>query len=110
MQTLRERSKSAHARLPFIIAGPIAQETSEVDKLMVLGITPMDYPLVRPHMDAPFNRSTYAGESRNHFGIVFEQVASEVGAEAKQGFFDSSVMEIRRSDMSAFVDKLRRHL
>ncbi|KAJ2269691.1 DNA replication initiation factor cdc45, partial [Coemansia sp. RSA 2522] len=78
--------------------------------LMVLGITPMDYPLVRPHMDAPFNRSTYAGESRNHFGIVFEQVASEVGAEAKQGFFDSSVMEIRRSDMSAFVDKLRRHL
>ncbi|KAJ2818771.1 DNA replication initiation factor cdc45 [Coemansia erecta] len=111
MQTLRERSKSAHARLPFIIAGPIADtEAPGTDKLMVLGITPLDYPLVRPHIDAPFNRSTYAGESRNHFGMVFEQVASEVGAEAKQGFFDSSVMEIRRSDMSAFVDKLRRHL
>ncbi|KAJ2360042.1 DNA replication initiation factor cdc45, partial [Coemansia sp. RSA 2610] len=111
MQTLRERSKSAHARLPFIIAGPINNtESQDVDKLLVLGITPLDYPLIQPHINAPFNHSTYAGKSRNHFGLVFEQVAGEVGAEARQGFFDSSAMEIRRSDMSAFVDKLRRHL
>ncbi|KAJ2648680.1 DNA replication initiation factor cdc45 [Coemansia sp. RSA 1250] len=113
MQTLRERSKSAHARLPFIIAGPMPSESPEqmgAEKLLVLGITPLDYPLVQPRVAAPFNRSQFAGESRNHFGMVFEQVANECGADVKRGFFDSSVMEIGRSDVSAFVDKLRRHL
>ncbi|PIA14818.1 CDC45-like protein [Coemansia reversa NRRL 1564] len=113
MQTLRERStKSDHARRPFIIAAPTPTNDSlESEKYLVLGITPLDCSLIRPHLpEMSFNQSTYAGESRNHFGLVFEEVAAQVGAEAKQGFFDSSVMEIRRSDMSTFVDRLRRHL
>ncbi|KAJ2394984.1 DNA replication initiation factor cdc45 [Coemansia sp. RSA 2559] len=122
MQTLRERSKTAHARLPFIIAAPCQPISSvsaeeegsrEVSKLLVLGITPLDYSLVAPSQtknNASFKSSTFAGESRNHFGLVFEEVASEIGADVRQGFFDSSVLEISRSDMSAFIDKLRRHL
>ncbi|KAJ2557606.1 DNA replication initiation factor cdc45 [Coemansia sp. RSA 1933] len=121
MQTLRERSKTAHARLPFIIAAPCtssaaadnSQET--VSRLLVLGITPLDYSLVVPPQQAKggsasFKSSTFAGESRNHFGLVFEEVAAEIGADVRQGFFDSSVLEISRTDMSAFIDKLRRHL
>ncbi|KAJ2798678.1 DNA replication initiation factor cdc45 [Coemansia guatemalensis] len=112
MQTLRERStKSDHARRPFIIAAPIPTDALESEKYLVLGITPLDCSLIRPHRpEMHFNQSTFAGESRNHFGLVFEEVAAQVGAETKQGFFDSSVMEIRREDMSTFVDRLRRHL
>ncbi|KAJ2080255.1 DNA replication initiation factor cdc45 [Coemansia sp. RSA 988] len=111
MQTLRERStKSDHAKRPFIIAAPTT-DALESEKYLVLGITPLDFSLIRPHMpEMSFNQSTFAGESRNHFGLVFEEVANQIGAETKQGFFDSNVMEIRRSDMSTFVDRLRRHL
>ncbi|KAJ2059532.1 DNA replication initiation factor cdc45 [Coemansia sp. S146] len=106
MQTLRERSKVAQSRLPFIIVAP-----HEDDKLLVLGITPMGQGLVSPQVaGAAFNGSQFAGESRNQFGMVFEAVAADLGADVRQGFFDSNVIEIKREDMSAFVDKLRRHL
>ncbi|KAJ2874493.1 DNA replication initiation factor cdc45 [Coemansia aciculifera] len=106
MQTLRERSKVAQSRLPFIIVAP-----HEDDKLLVLGITPMGQGLARPQVaGAAFNGSQFAGESRNQFGMVFEAVAADLGADVRQGFFDSNVIEIKREDMSAFVDKLRRHL
>ncbi|KAJ2813192.1 DNA replication initiation factor cdc45 [Coemansia sp. 'formosensis'] len=106
MQTLRERSKAVHARLPFVVAAPLP----DPERLLVLGITPMGAPLVGPRVRAPFNASQYAGESRNQFGLVFEAVAADLGADVRQGFFDSAALEIRREDMSAFVDKLRRHL
>ncbi|KAJ2813318.1 DNA replication initiation factor cdc45, partial [Coemansia furcata] len=106
MQTLRERSKPVHARLPFVVAAPLP----DPERLLVLGITPMGAPLVGPRLRAPFNASQYAGESRNQFGLVFEAVAADLGADVRQGFFDSAALEIRREDMSAFVDKLRRHL
>ncbi|KAJ1726997.1 DNA replication initiation factor cdc45, partial [Coemansia sp. Benny D160-2] len=133
MQTLRERSRKAHARLPFIIAAPCRSTAQEGgvsnqngngtdddnggggdQRLLVLGITPLDYSLMAPPRSrdgaADFSRSTFAGESRNHFGLVFEQVAADIGADVRQGFFDSSALEIGRADMSAFIDKLRRHL
>ncbi|KAJ2662241.1 DNA replication initiation factor cdc45 [Coemansia sp. RSA 1200] len=131
MQTLRERSRKTHARLPFIIAAPCKTTTREGvsnqngnsldddnsggdQRLLVLGITPLDYSLMAPPRSrdgaVEFSRSTFAGESRNHFGLVFEQVAADIGADVRQGFFDSSALEIGRSDMSAFIDKLRRHL
>ncbi|KAJ1664239.1 DNA replication initiation factor cdc45 [Coemansia sp. RSA 1813] len=124
MQTLRERSKTAHARLPFIIAAPCqpsmstedASQEGQASRLLVLGITPLDYSLIAPSKTKnasatpSFSQSTFAGESRNHFGLVFEEVAADLGADVRQGFFDSSVLEISRSDMSAFIDKLRRHL
>ncbi|KAJ2259977.1 SCF ubiquitin ligase complex subunit cdc4 [Coemansia sp. RSA 376] len=97
MQTLRERSKVAQSRLPFIIVAP-----HEDDKLLVLGITPMGQGLVRPQVaGAAFNGSQFAGESRNQFGMVFEAVAQDLGADVRQGFFDSTVLEIKREDMSA---------
>ncbi|KAJ2892047.1 DNA replication initiation factor cdc45, partial [Coemansia aciculifera] len=107
MQTLRERSKvAAQSRLPFIIAAPLAD-----DRLLVLGITPIGQALVRSSQaNATFSSSQFAGASRNQFGMVFEAVANDLGADVRQGFFDSSVLEIKRADMSAFVDKLRRHL
>ncbi|KAJ2677505.1 DNA replication initiation factor cdc45 [Coemansia spiralis] len=100
MQTLRERSSRAHTRLPFVIAAP----SSEEDKLVVLGVTPMDY------VGASVGKATYAGESRNHFGLVFESVAGDLGIDVAMGFFDSSMLVIGRSDMSAFIDRLRRRL
>ncbi|KAJ2782103.1 DNA replication initiation factor cdc45 [Coemansia javaensis] len=130
MQTLREqRSGKSSAARPFVIAAPAAHSAEPADhpaattdaaastdgpsagRLLVLGITPLDYALVQPHAPgAAFNRSTFSGESRNHFGLVFADVAAEIGADTRQGFFDTSVIEIRRSDMSTFVDRLRRHL
>ncbi|KAI8323406.1 CDC45-like protein [Martensiomyces pterosporus] len=110
MQTLRERSKSAHARLPFVIAAPLAPGSTGEDRLLVLGITPLDYAIAKPQVDKPFSGSLYSGESRNHFGLVFEEVAQQIGAQVRQGFFDSSLLEIRRADMTNFADRLRRHL
>ncbi|KAJ2332146.1 DNA replication initiation factor cdc45 [Coemansia sp. RSA 2681] len=117
MQTLRERSKVAQSRLPFIIVAPLASSSSlssgdADDMLLVLGITAVGQGgLVRPQVaGAAFNGSQFAGESRNQFGMVFEAVAADLGADVRQGFFDSTVLEIKRADMSAFVDKLRRHL
>ncbi|KAJ2490055.1 DNA replication initiation factor cdc45 [Coemansia sp. RSA 2050] len=101
MQTLRERSKVAQSRLPFIIVAPIAE-----DRLLVLGVTPI---VGGPRVEARF-KSQFAGESRSKFGMVFEAAAGDLGADIRQGFFDSSVLEIKREDLSAFVDKLRRHL
>ncbi|KAJ2494864.1 DNA replication initiation factor cdc45 [Coemansia sp. RSA 2052] len=115
MQTLRERSKVAQSRLPFIIVAPLASSSPSSgdadDMLLVLGITAVGQGLVRPQVaGAAFNGSQFAGESRNQFGMVFEAVAADLGADVRQGFFDSTVLEIKRADMSAFVDKLRRHL
>ncbi|KAJ2161444.1 DNA replication initiation factor cdc45 [Coemansia sp. RSA 552] len=115
MQTLRERTKkAAQARLPFIIASPLPAAAEDAGEgaeqtLLVLGITPLDYSLL-PNRSTPFSKSSFSGESRNHFGLIFEQVAAETGADVTQGFFDSSAMHIARQDMSAFVDRLRRHL
>ncbi|KAJ2475697.1 DNA replication initiation factor cdc45 [Coemansia sp. RSA 2320] len=116
MQTLRERSKPAHARLPFVVVAPLlsssAAAAGEVEeRLLVLGITAADHGLAQAQIaGAAFNGSQFAGESRNQFGLVFEAVAADIGANIKQGFFDSTVLEIRRADLAAFVDKLRRHL
>ncbi|KAJ1945764.1 DNA replication initiation factor cdc45, partial [Linderina pennispora] len=104
MQTLRERSKTAHARLPFVIAAPVPKTSEDADRLLVLGITPLDYSTDKER------GSLYSGDSRNHFGMVFEEIAAEVKAEVRMGFFDSSALEIRRGDMSAFAERLRRHL
>ncbi|KAJ2376932.1 hypothetical protein H4S02_007789 [Coemansia sp. RSA 2611] len=101
MQTLRERSKVAQSRLPFIIVAPLTE-----DRLLVLGVTPI---VGGPRVEARF-KSQFAGETRNKFGMVFEAAAGDLGADIRQGFFDSSVLEIKREDFSAFVDKLRRHL
>ncbi|KAJ2449835.1 DNA replication initiation factor cdc45, partial [Coemansia sp. RSA 2424] len=109
MQTLRERSKVAQSRLPFIIVAPLASSSSSLssgdadDMLLVLGITAVGQGLVRPQVaGAAFNGSQFAGESRNQFGMVFEAVAADLGADVRQGFFDSTVLEIKRADMSAF--------
>ncbi|KAJ2634932.1 DNA replication initiation factor cdc45 [Coemansia sp. RSA 1286] len=109
MNTLRERCRPAHARLPFIIAAPLAMD--QPDRLLVLGVTPLDCVLHRPEMlSEKLASSRFAGTGRNHFGMVFDDVAADLGADIKQGFFDSSVLEINRADMAVFVDKLRRHL
>ncbi|KAJ2746858.1 DNA replication initiation factor cdc45 [Coemansia sp. BCRC 34301] len=129
MQTLRERSRvAAQSRLPFIIVAPRKKEKKDGDGdddddggddddddvLLVLGITPVGQALVRPMVVGGaarrFQGSQFAGESRNQFGMVFEAVATDLGADVRQGFFDSTILEIKRADMSGFVDKLRRHL
>ncbi|KAJ2786295.1 DNA replication initiation factor cdc45 [Coemansia interrupta] len=109
MHTLRDRCRPAHARLPFVIAAPGADAAAE--SMLVVGVVPEDSTLHVPGaLPDGLAGSRFSGRARNHFGMVFDDVAADLGAEVRAGFFDSAVVEIKRPDVAAFVDKLRRHL
>ncbi|KAJ1679223.1 DNA replication initiation factor cdc45, partial [Spiromyces aspiralis] len=104
MSALREQGKIEHAALPFVIA---ALNTS-TDTYIVLGITPPEYTVKRPRHGQ--TTSLYAGQVRNHFGLIFEETATKMNIQIKQGRFDTSVIEVHRNDLANFADRLRRHL
>lgn len=101
MQTLRERSKRrSQTKLPLVLASPL-----EDGSLVVLGLVALDSPLTKG-LDLD---TRYSGESRNHFGMVFDQISEELGI-ATERFFDHSVIVVRRGDLPLFIDKLRKCL
>ncbi|KAJ1723872.1 DNA replication initiation factor cdc45 [Coemansia erecta] len=108
MHTLRDRCRPAHARLPFVIAAP---QVEVAERMLVVGVVPEDCAMhVPPTLPGRLAESRFAGRARNHFGMVFDDVAHDLGADVQGGFFDSSLVEIARPDVAGFVDKLRRHL
>lgn len=48
-----------------------------------------------------------ADDVSSKFGLAFQQAAEESGAGAKHDMFDTSVVEVRQSDLAAFVECLQ---
>ncbi|ORY34922.1 CDC45 family [Naematelia encephala] len=48
----------------------------------------------------------YGDVRKNKFGLAFQQAAEESGAGAKHDMFDTSVVEVRQSDLTSFIESL----
>ena len=46
------------------------------------------------------------GAKRNRFGIAFQEVIEETGARVKVDSFDHCVVEVRKEDLSGFLEQL----
>ncbi|OMH84482.1 Cell division control protein 45-like protein [Zancudomyces culisetae] len=103
IDALRNHGNPAHAKLPFILAYYDPQSLAYT----VFGLTPPEY-----HASAqlPPSTSTYSGDLRNKFGLIFELSATDCGAEITNSYFDTCIVSITESKFKTFIDKLRKHL
>ncbi|CEH13425.1 CDC45 (cell division cycle 45)-like protein [Ceraceosorus bombacis] len=80
-------SKSAAQGLPFVLAALDERR----DRFVVVGLT----------------GSTEFGDTRrNRFGLAFQEAASQSGARTRHDQFDTSAIEVRKDDLTAFIERL----
>ena len=80
--------------LPMVLAA--LNETT--DTYLVAGLTPR-YPR---GLDTALTKKPVM----NHFSMAFQQITAQTGAKVKIDNFESSIIEIKRDDLSPFLEKL----
>ena len=80
--------------LPMVLAA--LNETT--DTYLVAGLTPR-YPR---GLDTALTKRPVM----NHFSMAFQQITAQTGAKVKIDNFESSIIEIKRDDLSPFLEKL----
>ncbi|GME85230.1 unnamed protein product [Ambrosiozyma monospora] len=86
--------------LPLVIASL----DEDADTYLVCGLPPK-YPNMKGvanEADFEQNRLTIL----NTFSLAFQQIATETGAKARIDSFESSLIELRKEDLSNFLEKL----
>ncbi|PWA00207.1 hypothetical protein BB558_001090 [Smittium angustum] len=105
LDALRNHGRSEHLPLPFVLAvlDPL------INMYLVLGIATPEYISRNLQQKELSYSTTYSGEARNRFGIIFEQAASDCDATIHNSYFDASVISIHSKQLPAFINKLRKH-
>ncbi|OLY85393.1 Cell division control protein 45-like protein [Smittium mucronatum] len=105
LDALRNHGRSEHLSLPFILAALDPHSRN----FLVLGIAPPEYYSKSVRMGDFAYSTTYSGEARNKFGLIFEQAAVDCSANILNSYFDASVVSISSKLLPGFIDKLRKH-
>ncbi|OMJ17218.1 Cell division control protein 45-like protein [Smittium culicis] len=105
LESLRNHGRSEHLSLPFILAALDPQTNT----FLVLGICPPEYLSKSINKGIMAYSTTYSGEARNKFGLIFEQAATDCSAHILNSYFDTSVISLPSTSLPTFIDKLRKH-